>query len=154
VQGASAHFAIGMAFDEGAGDDQYNPSAPVKRTSLGAAHDFSAALLWDDGGADRYLVPPLGAGAANCTGVGLFIDAAGEDTYLAQGPVALGTATEVTACGPNRVGTTHVSLMVDGAGRDTYGNFLNRPGAADGARWSTSAPGAVGVFSGGFDLRR
>jgi hypothetical protein len=65
-----------------AGDDRYWS----RNTSQGCGHDFSAGILWDEAGNDRYSGWTLcqGAGNAMC-GLGLLVDGAGADVYRCSG---------------------------------------------------------------------
>ena len=78
AQGASAHLAVGVLLDEGEGADRYRAS---HATSLGAAHDRSAAAFVDAGGDDDYALGDLGLGAAHDESAALFADLGGADRY-------------------------------------------------------------------------
>jgi hypothetical protein len=79
-------------FYEDAGDDRYNEGLPlvagegmlgpvILATATGQGHDFSVGVLVDSAGNDHYVAPGLGVGGGNDNGIGYFIDAAGDDRY-------------------------------------------------------------------------
>lgn len=87
AQAVGLHFGTGVLIDRG-GDDAY------KLTGGGGqcwSHDFSTAFLIDRAGNDRYTVSRTpasrgfqvgcGQGGGNIRGIGLFLDAGGDDRY-------------------------------------------------------------------------
>ena len=80
------HMCAAYLFDL-AGDDIY-------ATSFGASHaighDYGTAVMFDRAGSDIYVARDSRPGVGNANGLGLFIDASGEDRY--QGPPSAGNA--------------------------------------------------------------
>ncbi len=78
-QGAAAHLGVGLLIDR-RGDDRYEGAIAANQ---GGAWDLSVAALVDLDGNDHYQAGDLSLGAAAQNAIGFFVDAAGEDRYLA-----------------------------------------------------------------------
>lgn len=152
VQGGAAHYAIGVLADDGAGRDQFNVTRPAQYMNQGAGHDFSLGALLEEGGDDEYRIPGLAAGASNCNGIGLFVDAAGNDRYLASSDYGLGMGNVSTECIDTRPLAKSVGLMIDAAGTDTYqtpdGGW---PLPSEGGLWGHARNGLPSEHGGGID---
>lgn len=111
AQSSAMHMCAAYLFDL-AGDDIY-------ATSFGASHaighDYGTAVMFDRAGSDIYVARDSRPGVGNANGLGLFIDASGEDRY--QGPPSAGNAAR---------GSGSLGLFVDLDGPDQY-----RSGLAD-----------------------
>ena len=77
AQGSGVHQAVGLLRDE-AGNDRYDLSVGVGQ---GMGLDLAVGVLADMEGDDRYAAPNLAQGSATANGVGLMIDAGGEDEW-------------------------------------------------------------------------
>jgi hypothetical protein len=82
--GAAAHYAVGVHVDL-AGDDFYNAGPVRNETSVnqyqGHARDGSIGLFVDGAGNDTYLFRNHCAGSGDLTSIGVFFDRTGDDTY-------------------------------------------------------------------------
>ena len=87
AQGSAAHFAVGALLDV-AGDDRY-ALVGTGGAGMGFGWDFAVGVLCDLAGNDRYAANRMALGAAMKRSTGLFLDAAGDDTYF---------CTEVSQC--------------------------------------------------------
>ncbi len=139
VQGAAAHFAVGILDDEG-GDDGY---AALMNMAQGAGHDFSVGFLTDRAGNDRYAAPNLSLGGGNANGLGFLWDRSGDDVYTVRRSITLGRA------GPPGGGIRErnltLGLFLDTGGKDTYPTDMD--GVANDTLWTmgqvdTSSRGA------------
>jgi hypothetical protein len=77
AQGNGVHQAIGVLRDE-SGGDRYELSVGVGQ---GMGLDLAVGILADMEGDDRYAAPNLAQGSATANGVGLMLDAGGEDEW-------------------------------------------------------------------------
>jgi hypothetical protein len=77
AQGNGVHQAVGVLRDE-SGDDRYELSVGVGQ---GMGLDLAVGMLADMAGDDRYVAPTLAQGSATANGVGLMLDAGGEDEW-------------------------------------------------------------------------
>jgi hypothetical protein len=141
-QGAAAHFAV-AAFLEAGGDDRYGWSFTPIQSGLGLGHDFSMGVFVEGGGHDRYRAPPWSLGASTCRGVGLALEASGDDEYTPLDAATLGAAEDVCSDAPT---WPTFGLFVDANGKDNYASR----GTND-ASWSTAPPGGAPWFAGGLD---
>ncbi|MEO0076699.1 MAG: hypothetical protein ABIK19_03410, partial [candidate division WOR-3 bacterium] len=131
IQGACAHFAIGVLIDS-CGDDKYNS---LINMSQGAGHDFSLGMLVDYRGDDFYNAPNLSLGAGNANGMGLFVDAFGNDEYVTHQGIVLGNSSTASR-GSLRDFMKTIGIFIDGAGIDKY----NEPFAKNKKIWKQTAP--------------
>lgn len=91
AQGSAAHFAVGALLDV-SGDDRY-ALVGTGGAGMGFGWDFAVGVLCDLAGNDRYAANRMALGAATMRSTGLFLDAAGNDTYFcAEGSQCLGFA--------------------------------------------------------------
>lgn len=125
------------------GDDTYANSAGAA-DPLG--NGLAASVVLDLGGNDRYASPVPSAtgagavqGAADVGGIGMLVDASGNDVYEA-------TATEGTAGGQG-MGAAGVGLLADLAGNDTYRVVNESPADVTGASETARGQGN-GVLGG------
>ncbi|HEV8324012.1 MAG TPA: hypothetical protein VG389_20515 [Myxococcota bacterium] len=132
VQGSTAHFAMTIFWDE-AGDDLYNMGGTVctgapmcmlypSATSVGVGHDFSVTWHVDGGGNDFYFAPGLSLGAGNVNGIGVLVNAGGDDTYITAGQPTLGAAnlSDGNMPGSPRRDIITAGVFIDGGGADSY----------------------------------
>jgi hypothetical protein len=77
AQGNGVHQAVGVLRDE-EGGDRYELTVGVGQ---GMGLDLSVGILADMAGDDRYVAPTLAQGSATANGVGLMLDAGGEDEW-------------------------------------------------------------------------
>lgn len=155
AQGAAAHFAVGGLLDGGDSADFHNTNRTPRHSVMGLGHDFSVAVMVDDGGADTYVGPSRSIGASKCHGFGLFADNGGDDSYTALENKAIGWATDydwaVGTCGDS---TTYVSygFFVDVGGTDTY-DKPDTTGYGNDTLWITDDPDDTDAqeISGGID---
>ena len=77
AQGSGVHQAVGVLRDD-AGGDRYVLSVGVGQ---GMGLDLAVGILADMEGDDRYAAPTLAQGSATANGVGLMLDAGGEDEW-------------------------------------------------------------------------
>ncbi|MBC8008375.1 MAG: PDZ domain-containing protein [Prolixibacteraceae bacterium] len=120
--GAGA-YGFGLLFDA-AGADTYRCDA----WSVGAGI-YGAGVLIDAGeGWDSYISQSLSQGVGGPAGVGLLLDAAGDDLYRANGPVASVYATPTTfmsfsqgvGFGIRPYDHGGIGALIDGGGNDRY----------------------------------
>lgn len=150
VQGAAAHFAVGVLADEG-GDDLYRATMNMAQ---GAGHDFSVGFLIDRAGNDRYEAPNLSLGGGNANGMGFFWDRAGDDTYSVRPSTTLGRSS-IEASGRNSVRERNLTLglFLDTGGSDTYPADIKGP--ANNALWTmanASPPPLLSIRGAGLDV--
>ncbi len=164
VQGSSAHFAMSL-FYEDAGDDRYNEGLPlvdgegmlgpvILATATGQGHDFSVGVLVDAAGNDHYVAPGLGLGGGNDNGIGYFIDAAGDDRYDVPDGTTFGQA-NIGDRGAPFESAMCLGIFVDAGGADTYPGVPAESLVGDGRTWSIDArkPGhKPGEHGAGLDL--
>ncbi len=138
VQGANAHYSLALLVDEG-GDDLYDQTLKMAATSIGVGHDFSAALHLDLGGNDHYRAPGLSLGSGNINGIGILINAGGDDVYEAAGDPTLGAGNYSSEApfGLPRQDAPTIGVFVDAGGKDTY-TVGGEARALDGTTWSTT----------------
>jgi hypothetical protein len=121
VQGAGAHYAVGMLMDGGEdAGDWFNQTLPPQYVQIGSGHDFTLGVLVNESGDDVYSFAGLAAGASNCNGIGLFVDNAGDDTYLATSDYGSGMGNVSGECVATRPDPKSVGLRLDAGGSDTY----------------------------------
>jgi len=122
-QSSAMHMTAAFLFDL-AGDDGY-------LTKFGASHaighDYGVAMLFDRAGSDVYAARDSQPGIGNANGLGIFLEAAGEDRYA--GPPATGNAAR---------GSGSLGVFCDLSGQDRY-----RDGLADGQGVSKDTWGVV-----------
>jgi len=105
AQSSAMHMTSAFLFDL-AGDDVY---AMKFGASHAIGHDYSVAFLLDRQGNDNYFSRSSQPGLGNANGVGIFLDAAGDDRY--QGPPGVGNSSR---------GFGSFGLFMDGSGQDQY----------------------------------
>ena len=136
----TAQFGIGLLMDLGRGADRYL----AEHTAQGHGYTAGVGILYDDGGADRYVCVPHGTrypapqldgaqvslcqgagfglrsadpGSVLPGGIGLLFDQAGDDRY------------EAGVYGQGVGVSEGVGVLVDGAGRDVYDLVWHGQGA-------------------------
>ncbi|MFM1883160.1 MAG: hypothetical protein RJA05_1569 [Planctomycetota bacterium] len=118
----AAAFGVGLIRDR-AGDDRYEGGA----WSIGSAL-YGAGILLDEGGSDDVRSGTLSQGVGGPRGIGMLIDRAGDDRYVADfgAPSAYGTpATNLAfsqgvGYGFRRYAAGGIGMLVDAAGDDRY----------------------------------
>ena len=138
AQGNGVHQAVGVLRDE-AGGDRYELSVGVGQ---GMGLDLSVGILADMAGDDRYVAPTLAQGAATANGVGLMLDAGGEDEWR------LGESGEGWGQAKWSRGLPSVALILFDASRGTLlrggkEDAPARPAVVHEPEGSTSCPAAV-----------
>jgi hypothetical protein len=140
-QATGAHFCIGALVDEG-GDDTH---VATQNNSIAFAHDFTAALLVDLGGNDRYEIDPAGGGGLGYSinrSVAMLVDVGGDDAYAGRPGNVPGFAlfdrrlADRSGLSTYFAEATSLGLFLDVGGTDRYWT-----GATDGAAWG-DAPGS------------
>ncbi len=82
TQGAGVHRGAGLLWDEGPGADQFGVEEAPWHAAMGVGHDEGVGALLNLGvDADQYRAASLGLGAGRCGGLGLYVDAGGQDLY-------------------------------------------------------------------------
>jgi hypothetical protein len=142
VQGSAAHTSIAY-FNDQAGNDIYNINFPIRATSIGVGHDYSAVLHYDQGGDDQYHGPGLGLGCGNDNGVGLMLVVGGTDTFLADAPNTLGAAQNGDFVGTDRAPLQTLGVFVKAVGTGTYTVGGIDAGAYAGGSWSYAPENAL-----------
>jgi hypothetical protein len=164
VQGSSAHFAMSL-FYEDAGDDRYNEGLPlvagegelgpvILATATGQGHDLSVGVLVDAAGNDHYVAPGLGVGGGNDNGIGFFLDGGGDDRYDVPDGTTFGGANTGDRGVPFDAALC-LGLFVDADGADTYAGVAAESPVGDGRTWTLDArkPGhKPGEHGAGLDL--
>src|SRR5207237_963247 len=90
----------------------------------------------NEGGPDEYRIAGLGAGASNCNGIGVFVDAAGDDVYLAASDYGSGMGNVSSECINTRPNAKSIGIMIDSGGADAYTYPTSPyPVPAEGALW-------------------
>jgi len=146
--GAAAHFGVGILLQDGAGADTYGLPEQPAHMSQGAAHHFGLGALFERGGSDLYYLPTMGAGAASCASVGLFVDDWGNDRYEAQHSAALGV-TALGTCEERGEALTR-AVFIDASGQDSYAASVAE--AAEAGRWGTTLDAHPSQLALGIDL--
>jgi hypothetical protein len=146
VQGAAAHYAVGLLLD-GGGTDAYDDREWTVGVALGSGHDFSLGVLVDETGDDRYYGAGNGLGDGNCNGIGILVDNAGADAFRSVTTASLGHAHLSGEC-LRREGALTAAIFIDAAGADTYDRPATDPLAEDDATFpqSDGYDGEHGVF--------
>ena len=146
MQGSAAHFALAY-FHDLAGNDRHNDGdIRVGGTSMGVGHDWSVGLLLDDAGDDVYVAPGLSLGSGNACGWGMLVDRSGNDVYRAPG-TTMGAYGDPLSC--SYVQGDTVGMLIDSGGNDTYemgGSAIERQDKVTLATPRADAPKAVGVM--------
>lgn len=134
AMGAAAHNAAGALIKRACGHDAYDISHSV---GLGAAHDFSAAVFWDQGGNDNYRVGDVGFGVSLDNSVALFVDREGEDHYAMDAAACRGFGfAALDDRDPERAAMQGVGLFIEQQGDDTYPALCQ---ARNGKIWTTGS---------------
>jgi len=108
-QGAGIHLSVGYLHD-GSGDDGYRSRFGPGQ---GSAHDLAVGMLIDERGDDSYTISG-GQGMALTNSVAIFLDGAGNDTYMtSEKGLGQGGVRQARDFG-------NVGLFVDMEGRDHY----------------------------------
>jgi len=152
VQGAAAHFALGILADGGGGDDVFGGRLPTRNMSLGSGHDLSTGVLINEFGNDTYDLGTLAGGASNCNGLGLFVDANGDDRYVARSDYGGGMGNVSGECIDTKPDLVSIGVMIDGAGTDAYlWPDSAWPVPADGGTWGHARAGLPAEHGAGLD---
>jgi hypothetical protein len=152
AQGGAAHYAVGVLADSGDGDDRFNTTRPARHVTLGTGHDYSVGALLNEAGNSEYRISSLSAGASNCNGIGLFVDNAGDDLYLASSDYGSGMGNVSSECISTRPTAVSIGLMIDARGQDTY----SYPASAfavpsEGGTWGHARNAKASEHGGGVD---
>ena len=152
VQGAAAHYAVGMMFVSGEGENSFNEIRRARNVALGTGHDYSVGVFVDDKGDNIYYISNLSAGASNCNGVGLFIDNAGNDKYIASSDHSSGMGNVSGECIKTRPNAINIGVMIDAGGKDEY-NYPESefPLPGDGKTWGHKQNGLKSEYGVGID---
>lgn len=152
VQGGAAHYAVGVLADDGEGNDRFNTIRPGRYVALGSGHDFSLGALLNEGGNDEYRIPALSAGASNCNGIGVLVDARGADRYEAPSDYGSGMGNASPDCATSRPNAKSVGIMIDAGGADQYiypaSSF---PVPVENGLWGHARAGLPSEHGGGID---
>lgn len=133
VQGAAAHMAAGLFRDE-AGNDRYNTRFPVVSWALGVGVDLSVGLHWDGEGKDVYNAPSLSLGTGYSNGIGLFLNARGDDEIrIAKKEDGMGLALFGDASKERHVDPT-IGVFVRAGGRTRY-RIADKDTSLSGKSW-------------------
>lgn len=128
AQASAMHMTGAYLFDL-AGDDGY-------ATKFGAAHaighDYGVAFLLDRAGSDLYSARDSRPGLGNANGLGIFLDAEGEDRY--NGPAGWGNASRSSGS---------LGVFVDLNGPDLYRGGIGDGQAALGGVWGVAYDAAT-----------
>ncbi|MDF1561893.1 MAG: hypothetical protein P1V51_02545 [Deltaproteobacteria bacterium] len=152
VQGAAAHYAIGILTDGGTGDDLFDATRRTRNMSLGSGHDYSVGVLLSEGGADEYNIGTLAVGSSNCNGVGLFVDNAGDDRYLAFSDYSSGMGNVSSECLADRPDAVSIGVMIDAGGSDTYDYPASTfPTPSEGGTWGHARNDLPSEYGAGLD---
>jgi len=123
AQACASRSAAAYLFDL-AGSDTYT----VREGNCHAfGHDYGVAFLLDRSGDDIYAARDSRPGTGNANGLGIFIDAEGDDRYF--GPPGVGN--------PAR-GTGSLGIFCDLGGTDVYADGLADGTATAGPKWSAA----------------
>jgi hypothetical protein len=112
AQSSSMHMTAAFLFDLD-GDDLYGVKFGA---SHAIGHDYGVAFMLDRSGNDIVVARDSTPGTGNANGLGIFLDASGDDRY--QGPPGIGNRAR---------GSGSLGLFIDLGGQDKY-----REGLADG----------------------
>jgi len=144
VQGANAHTSVAY-FDDKAGNDKYDPTFPIRATSIGVGHDYSVALHYDEGGDDQYHGPGLSLGSGNDNGIGFMLVAGGNDTFKADAVNSLGSANCGDLQGTSRAKLQTLGVFVKASGTATYAVGGIDAGGYPGSNWSYAPENDAGA---------
>ncbi len=147
AMGAGAHFGVGVLVDS-SGDDRYGTPGQLVHAGLGAGHHFARGVLFDRFGDDTYAVPSLGGGAGACSGLGMFTDLSGQDSYRAESDLSQGAAASQAGCASDTNLARTVGLMIDGGGEDSYSGGMGY----EGGDWGNRVANHASEFAGGLDI--
>jgi hypothetical protein len=124
TQGSGAHFCIGALIDE-AGDD-HHIAHDGGRSSLAFGHDFTVALLIDNGGDDVYQSDGPGLGHAINRSIAIAIDVGGDDSYTLGAGATPGSAryedrfADYSGVSTYFADADSLGLFLDVGGTDSY----------------------------------
>lgn len=123
ASGSGAHFCIGAVVDEG-GDDLHSVS---QNWGPAFGHDFTASILYDRDGNDRYECGGEGIGHSINRSIALCLDSGGDDTYTFKTTGKHPGMTNFDARFVDRTGpsvywteSTSLGLFIDAGGTDVY----------------------------------
>lgn len=123
AQSSAMHLCGAFLFDL-AGDDIYS-------TAFGACHaighDYGVAFLLDRDGNDLYASRDSSPGTGNANGLGLFVDASGDDRYIGS-----------PAAGNPARGTGSLGVFVDMNGTDRFLAGLSNGAARADGEWAVA----------------
>ena len=125
-----------LDFDDKAGNDQYDPTFPIRSTSIGVGHDYSSVLHYDEGGDDTYHGPNLSLGSGFDNGVGMMLVTSGTDTFRADSALSLGAAGAPDMVGTARAKLQTLGVFVKASGAGTYVIGGADAGTYPGGNWS------------------
>jgi len=156
VQGGAAHYALGILADAGEGGDVFNGLRPPRYMQMGAGHDFSTGVLLNEAGDDTYIFGGLAMGASNCNGMGLTVDANGDDTYSSPSDYGWGMGNHSGECLETRPESRSMGILLDAGGTDAYDAPPSNPETGwiqptDGGTWGYSRNGSAYEHGGGLD---
>ncbi len=123
-QASGAHFCIGVLVDEG-GDD-IHLAEENSHSDLAWAHDFTIAILLNQGGNDRYSVSDGGLAYSINRSVAMLLDIGGDDVYSTEKVERPGFARNDERFRSRGGVTTYfadtssIGLFLDIGGEDTY----------------------------------
>lgn len=119
AQGAGQLFAGGALFDQGAGDDQYNPNISRLRVNgQGTGNSLGWGFMYDDGGADAVNYMNIGGGVGLDGGLGFAFFSDGADTHTALSDASWGYAQNSVPQGAPLESALTVGVFVE-AGDET-----------------------------------
>ncbi|MCA9538251.1 MAG: hypothetical protein KC620_05155 [Myxococcales bacterium] len=135
-QGSGAHYAMSYFFEDG-GNDTYNRPETILATAVGQGHDMSLGWFIDAAGNDEYVAPGLGMGAGNDNGIGFFLELGGDDIYHAPDARTFGGA----AIGDRGAAFDEalcLGIFIDADGTDTYESFAEDALVGESRAWRWS----------------
>ena len=132
---AAAHTGVAY-FDDKAGNDRYDPTFPIRSTSIGVGHDYSSVLHYDEAGDDTYHGPNLSLGSGFDNGVGMMLVTNGTDTFRADSPLSLGAAGAPDMVGTARAKFQTLGVFVKASGAGSYVIGGADAGTYPGGNWS------------------
>jgi len=128
TQASGAHYCIGAIIDEG-GDDIHK-LWETAGAGIAFGWDYTAAILLDKGGNDRYEAKIISIANAQIRSDALLIDIGGDDYYqLQSGTQGFGSATFLdTYANPNKISpmdfySKSFALLLDIGGKDIYSDW-------------------------------